>query len=343
MARAQTDPIEYFLEDVTLHGRNVRTHQAYERVLNGYADFLQEERGVSPSTATYRDCMAWVHHLRANHADSTIATYASYLNRFYTYLERVGELSDNPMGLVVEEMDESIDTNPSRRDLSVGDMQTFLENIRHPLHRTIVVTMLKTGIRSGELCNLDLPDIQLADPSQWWEPRAQLTNRDAAIFVSTAHTYGQRSGGVERTASNKRKRETIIPVDDELAFELRRWLSARPDAASSVEPLFLGTSGSWGRRLTPDRVHRIVTDYSREAGWYHDGGNSSENVTPHYFRHFFTTHLRDRTGDRGVVKYLRGDVADDIIDTYTHDWGDRIRRTYLDSIYSLTPQDYRAR
>jgi integrase len=41
-------------------------------------------------------------------------------------------------------------------------------------------------------------------------------------------------------------------------------------------------------------------------------------VTPHYFRHFFTTHLRDRTGDRGIVKYLRGDVVEDVIDTYTH-------------------------
>ena len=82
-------------------------------------------------------------------------------------------------------------------------------------------------------------------------------------------------------------------------------------------------------------VRDIVTGHACDAGWYADGAGAGENVTPHYFRHFFTTHLRDRIGDRGVVKYLRGDVADDIIDTYTHNWGDRVREVYEANVYSL--------
>jgi integrase len=82
-------------------------------------------------------------------------------------------------------------------------------------------------------------------------------------------------------------------------------------------------------------VRAFVTEHAREAGWYRSGGGAEENVTPHYFRHFFTTHLRDRTGDRGVVKYLRGDVAQDVIDTYTHNWGDRVREVYEANVYSL--------
>ena len=74
---------------------------------------------------------------------------------------------------------------------------------------------------------------------------------------------------------------------------------------------------------------------SGEMNWYRDGGGPEENVTPHYFRHFFTTHLRDRTGDRGVVKYLRGDVATDVIDTYTHEWGDTVRTVYEEKIYQI--------
>jgi len=35
------------------------------------------------------------------------------------------------------------------------------------------------------------------------------------------------------------------------------------------------------------------------------------------------------------VKYLRGDVATDVIDTYTHSWGDRVRGVYETNIYSL--------
>jgi integrase len=116
---------------------------------------------------------------------------------------------------------------------------------------------------------------------------------------------------------------------------LVRWLAIRPDAVSSAEPLFLGTAEGWGERLDPEAVRHVVETHAREWGWYRTGGGASENVTPHYFRHFFTTHLRDRTGDRGIVKYLRGDVADDIIDTYTHNWGDKVRETYEANIYSL--------
>jgi integrase/recombinase XerC len=82
-------------------------------------------------------------------------------------------------------------------------------------------------------------------------------------------------------------------------------------------------------------VRNVVETHAREVRWYCRGSGAEENVTPHYFRHFFTTHLRDRTGDRDIVKYLRGDVAEDIIDTYTHTWGDKVREVYEQNIYSL--------
>jgi integrase len=82
-------------------------------------------------------------------------------------------------------------------------------------------------------------------------------------------------------------------------------------------------------------VRTAVRSHCEKQGWYRQGGDATENVTPHYFRHFFTTHLRDITGERGVVKYLRGDVASDVIDTYTHNWGDRVESVYQSSIYQL--------
>jgi len=78
--------------------------------------------------------------LRGEFESSMIATYASYLNRFYDYMTRVGVFDDNPMGLVMEEMSESIDTNPTRRDISVSEMRSFVGAIDHPLERAVVVT-----------------------------------------------------------------------------------------------------------------------------------------------------------------------------------------------------------
>ena len=331
------DSIAYFLEDLTYHGKTERTRGSYQRVLRQFESFLDGE--TEPRAATHRDCMAFVHSLRGDVAESTVATYAAYLHRFYGYMTEVGVFEGNPMTLVMEEMDETVDKDPARRDVSIPAMREFVAGIRHPLHRALVVTLLKTGMRVGELCNLDLRDLAIDDEEARATfdlgTRPALVERPNSLYVTPDATVGAELHGEVRTASNKRKRATVIPIDDELARTLKRWLAMRPDSPSPAEPLFVGTAEGWGERLDPQAVRHVVERYARDVGWYRTGGGAAENVTPHYFRHFFTTHLRDRTGDRGVVKYLRGDVADDVIDTYTHNWGDQVRETYEANVYRL--------
>jgi integrase len=268
-----------------------------------------------------------------------VATYAAYLHRFYTYMNSVEAFDANPMTLVMEELDDRIETNPTRRDVSVPEMRAFVGGITHPLDRAVVVTLLKTGMRVGELANLDLRDLRLpesaASNAYDLSGRPQLEGRGASLFVSGEPTRGEVTNGERRTDSNKRERSTVVPVDDELAAVLTDWLAVRPDARSAADPLFVRTRDHWGTRLSAKAARRIVVNHAEAAGWHRSGAGSDENVTPHYFRHFFTTHMRDRTGDRGIVKYLRGDVAGDVIDTYTHNWGDRVRETYERHVYSL--------
>jgi integrase len=328
------EPVEYFLQDLGYYGRSDRTIAAYRRVLDRFESSLGE--GTDVIDAGHRECLAWVHDLRASAGESTVATYASYLNRFYDYMIQIGVVGENPMALVMAEMEEGIDTDPTRREVSVPEMRRFVREITHPLDRAVVVTLLKTGMRVGELCNLDLRDLALDAVREYdATTRGQLDAHDRTLYIDAGILRGDVVNGEERTASNKRKRSTLVPVDDELADTLLRWLAIRPDARSEADPLFLSTRDAWGTRVTPDMVRSIVESHARDRGWYRTGGGAEENVTPHYFRHFFTTHLRDRTGDRGIVKYLRGDVAEDIIDTYTHNWGDRVRGVYESSVYSL--------
>ncbi|MFW6003474.1 MAG: tyrosine-type recombinase/integrase [Halanaeroarchaeum sp.] len=338
-----SDPVEYFLEDMAYHGRSDRTIDAYERVLGEFRSYLEggesraDETQVGLHEATHRDCLAWIHERRGTVASSTIASYASYLHRFYSYMVEVGEFDSNPMTLVMEEMDERIDTDPSRRDVSIAEMREFVGDIGHPGEAAVVVTLLKTGIRAGELCNLDLRDLNLTATSVPTGPvRPELRGRPDSLFVAAAPSAGREVNGEIREESNKRKRDTVIPVDTELKEVLERWLAIRPDTRSPAEPLFASTDRHWGRRLTGPEVHYLVERHARDNDWYESNGGAGTNVTPHYFRHFFTTHLRDRTGDRGIVKYLRGDVANDVIDTYTHNWGDRVRVVYEANIYRLT-------
>jgi integrase/recombinase XerC len=332
--RGEADPVGYFLEDITFQGKSQRTRDAYERVLREFEAYL-DGRGLGLGDANHRDCMAWIHQLRGDVGESTVATYASYLHRFYAYMTEVGTFDSNPMALVMEEIDESIATDPQRRDVAVPAMRAFVADLGHPLDRAVVFTLLKTGMRAGECCNLDLRDVSLPEVETGVAHRPQLDGKPSSVYVPAEPTQGETYNSESRTASNKRKRATTIPLDGELRRVLREWLAVRPDPRSDAEPLFVSTADEWGKRLTPHMVHHLVETHARERGWYRDGGGAEENVTPHYFRHFFTTHLRDRTGDRGVVKYLRGDVATDIIDTYTHDWGDRVREVYEANIYRL--------
>jgi integrase/recombinase XerC len=344
IAGAAEDPVGYYLQDMELHGRAERTRVAYERILRDFEGFLGDETRnpfgtqIDPAAATHRDCMAWVHSLRGELAAGTIATYATAVNRFYGYMTQVGAFDANPMALVMEEMDESIEKDPERRELDVAAMRRFVASVQHPLHRAVVLTLLKTGMRVGELCNLDCRDLRLADAGlagYELDGRAQLEGRGDTLYVDAGPARGAEHNGEVRTESNKRKRATVVPVDAELRDALLAWLAIRPDAVSPADPLFLSTGDDWGNRVTARSVRHYVKGYATEMGWYETGAGAGENVTPHYFRHFFTTHLRDRTGDRGIVKYLRGDVASDIIDTYTHNWGDRVRETYLEHIFHL--------
>jgi len=97
------DQISYFLEDITYQGKADRTREAYERVLVDFRGYLAS-RDLSFEAANHRDCMAYVHQLRGEVAESTVATYASYLHRFYDYMVQVGAFDSNPLVLVVEEM-----------------------------------------------------------------------------------------------------------------------------------------------------------------------------------------------------------------------------------------------
>ena len=333
------DPVTYFLDEQRFHGKSQRTLDAYERVIR---DFLRST-SVQASrddveAVSRRKCMEWIHGLRDVHEPSTVASYASYVHRFYTYMMQIGVFERNPMALVIEEMPEEINTNPVRREISVDEMREFISRINHPLERAIIVTLLKTGMRVGELCNLDSRDVNLVE-SKWdsatSQSRAELSGRPGSLYVDAVHARGRESNGDVRAASNKRQRSTVVPVDEELETVLGPWLLIRPDPIAPGDPLFVDTSGDWGERLEPAQVRYIVRKHTELQGWYQNGDGSARNVTPHYFRHFFTTYLREEVGDRGIVKYLRGDVADDIIDTYTHNWGERVRRHYLDHIYSL--------
>lgn len=339
VAAETDDPIETFVDELALYGRSASTISDYETTLRQFDRHLAENGGGPLAEADRRDCLRWIQRLRTEgYAPGSIRTKAVHLNRFYGYMAQVGAFEANPMVVVMEEMSERGDSSPTRRGVTVEAMGEFVQSIRHPLRRALVTLLVKTGMRAGEACNLDLRDVHVdhaAVREHYSTPiRAAIRDHPDTLFVSSEIGVGDVVNGERRADGNKRHRDTRIPIDDELRADLVRWLAVRPDPVSDADPLFVSLSRSYGERLTTDAAHSHVRSVAEAFGWYAEGAGPEENVTPHYFRHFFTTEMRRRVGDAYLVTYVRGDVGD-VMDRYTHNWEELVERPYRDNVFEL--------
>ena len=324
-ASPDTDYIADFVADMRAYGKSDTTVYEYERVLRDFDEYTDGGH----ADATRRDCMRYIAHLRETDlSESSIATYASYVHRFYAYLVKADDYphDSNPMALVTDEMDEAVDKNPRRRELTVDDVVEFIRTVNHPRDRCMLVLLFKTGMRAGELANLGMRHVSLsADENERFGTGGDPLLNERSVYVDS---------GID---GKKRVRDTLIPLDDETERELIRWLRVRPGDGSGDDPLFVTLSPASSGRLSSEAVAEVMRKYTRDHGWWSPQNDMKQNVTPHYCRHFFTTYMRDASGDDALVRYLRGDTGGDILETYTHNWGDRVREKYEKYVYRLLP------
>lgn len=142
-------------------------------------------------------------------------------------------------------------TDTTRYLLTVDELHQLFQTAAHPLERAVIAVLSKTGIGVGELCNLDLDDVQL--PASSFE-------LDSVVVPSETGLLRVRYGG-DLPYNNRRERTgtTYIPIDCELDYVLRKWLLVRPDPRSG-DPLFVSTQKQWGKRISPQMVRKPRED-----------------------------------------------------------------------------------
>ena len=121
----------------------------------------------------------------------------------------------------------------------------------------IITTLIYTGIRVSELCNLDLDDI----------------HRDTMTLLVT-----RKGGRQDEVIMNDIVRKTI---DQYIDFERESYDDAN-------RALFLSSRHASGSRLTIRSVENVIKKYGDTIG---------EHVTPHTLRRTFGTKLYNQTGD----------------------------------------------
>jgi integrase len=340
------DPIDAYIEHLRGKGLGKLTVDGYESTLNNHLRPYLEENGLEAGEMTRNECGELIDEMFHNpNLDSfTAEKYAGLMRKFYAYYNSRGAFEVNPMELAMEDYDFGDTSEKYKREISIPEMREFIQQITHPLALAIIMILVKTGVRAGELCNIDMRDVHIDDSRVtplFPELRPEIQDLPDSIYIERHDEMqaGQVTNGEHREASNKRKRATIIPIDDELKKVLVLWLALRPESNDPGNPFLArltpAISSEVGDRLSRGALHRDVTHETEEWGWWDSSNSKAMNVSPHYFRHFFTTYMRERTNDGVFVQFIRGDTGNAAIDDYTHNWGDKVRTTYNKHIYKL--------
>ena len=336
------DPIAYYIQYLRDAGRADSTVKSYIHSLRYLQTYL-DQHNLSSDELTDRECAEFITWVQTQVAQSTAALYIGNVSKFYQFFSNRGTFETNPMAVPIDDANLSRDSSRHRREITLKEMREFVRQIAHPQLLAMVVLFAKTGIRRGELVNLDFFDLHIDHPGAKRvlpDPRPEVRHRPDSLFVSSDISQGDAVRDDIRKNGNKRKRDTIIPLDHETKRTLLLWVAAHPPSPNESAPIFSQRAGmhshrAMGERASSEVVSNFVRTEAESYGWYNGGDGVQNNVTPHYFRHWFAT-MAERHGlSRPLIKYIRGDVGGDIVDRYRHFWGDEVPQEYIGNIYSL--------
>ena len=156
--------------------------------------------------------------------------------------------------------------------------------------------LAKTGIRAGELTSLNMVDV----------------NMGGGMLVVNKHV-DKITGRI--LCGRKNKEETLIPLDSETIIVLQACIAVRPETSDPA--LFVSHNG---KRLNVRDINKIVYKWVVKTGIHaNDGGGIGGNITPHYFRAWFTRMMQKGGCDPEIVEYLRGDKAGSMRSMYSRE------------------------
>jgi integrase/recombinase XerC len=290
--------------------------EALGAALDAFRRHLASERGLSPHTvaayavdvaglldhaarlgATRLDDIdaatvrSWLARLRSSgYARSTLARRSSAARVFFAFAVRRGLATTDPAGrLATPKTERRLPRVLTRTEaaalveLPPADEPVGLRD------RAVLELLYATGVRVGELCALDVDDLD-------------------------GHRRVVRVMG-------KGAKERTVPYGAPAAAALDRWLRvARPAllAAGAGPALFVGARG---RRIDQRTVRRLVHGYLADV-------EGAADVGPHGLRHSAATHLLEGGADLRSVQELLGHATLGTTQIYTHVTADRLKASY---------------
>jgi integrase/recombinase XerC len=289
------DLLEAFMTHLAARNLSVHTREAYRRDLDRYLEFCAraETTLLAAGPDTVRHFLA--QRTTLGDARTTIARRASAVRAFYRWIVAVAkEREDNPAAVV---------STPRRaRRLPQVIKSAQIDTLLAAPHdddpfgmrdRAILEVLYGCGVRVGELCALDLDDLDFA--------RAQL------------RVFG------------KGRKERLVPVGEPARHAVRHYLAkARAATIKPSSPPAALFYNRRGKRIGQRDVRALVHSYV-------EGVIPGGKASPHTFRHTFATHLLEGGADLRSVQELLGHADLRTTQIYTHVSRERLRSVYEQS------------
>jgi integrase/recombinase XerC len=272
--------------DDWLSGRAAATRRAYASDLRAFVEWAARGGLDQPADVDRLHLRRYLASLGTRRlARATVARKAAALRCYFGWLLRQGRLEADP----ARSLRAPSGGGRLPRVLSTGEVSTLLDVPTDTAvdQRDVAVFELlyAAGLRVSELCGLD--------------------RRGVDLDGRTVTVLGK--GGKERR----------VPIHDECATALERWLGqGRAAMAGPETPPDAVFVNRRGRRLGPRDVRRIL---DTRAG---------SPTHPHALRHTFATHLLDGGADLRVVQELLGHASLATTQIYTHVSKERLRSVY---------------
>jgi len=264
---------------------NINNLQITNEVLEHFLQYLREKRKIS---------------------QSRIENYFSALSCYYDFLLYKGLATTN---IIVPFRKRYLKrfkkSNPPavRKLITIDDMSRLVNSIIPIRPKAIAILFAKTGIRRGELLEIELNDIDFNERTIMLKPFHKRSNR-------------------------------LIFFDEETEILLKKWIKRREDLVNDgVTTLFVN---DYGEPIGRSGVYNEIVLWAMKLGYYDIKSNRLEDhFSCHNFRHWFTTHLLRNGMPREYVKELRGDIRGEAIDLYHHLDRNDLKRAYLAAIPKL--------
>ena len=294
-----SEAIEHFADYVTAERRLAAgTIKYYVGVVEGFAQYLNEEELAEIEEVTAREVREWqMMRSREGKSSGTMVKEMAALRAWFKYLRLHQGLQRDVMAKV---------TPPKRpRRLPVFFREKEAEQIYNAefpdtfegqTERLVLRMLYETGMRRSELAMLTVGSLDL-------------------------HALNIKVRG-------KRNKERIIPIENELANNISRYLALREETLrkqKALRPDMEMTErlliNSKGRPISDNAVYQIVERYMRPI-------STADRTSPHVFRHTFATHMLSEGANIDAIKELLGHSSLSSTEIYTH-----VSREYLKETY----------